>query len=235
MGSSFLLTGPEARHAGTVKRMAPGELMDVVDGLGHRLTGRVETTGSSAVSLTVLSVGFEPRHSGRLVLVQGLAKGDRSELAIEAATELGVDGVLPWQADRSIARWRHDKTVKGRQKWEATVRGAAKQSRRAWIPDVLEPRNSKELVGWLEAADLAVVLHEEAQWPLSRCFTEAPAAAHSGVIAVVVGPEGGISPQEIAAFESAGAVTATLGANVLRASTAGPAALALLNHLLGRW
>ncbi len=234
VGSQFTLSGSEAHHAATVKRVKVGETLDVVDGGGNRVSGTVTSSSPAAVVLTVDSLSYDPPPSCRFVLVQALAKSDRAELAVEAATELGIDAVLPWQADRSIVRWRGDKAVKGRQKWESLVRAASKQSRRTRTPEVLEPLDSKGLAAWLKAAGGAIVLHEGASVSLAE-YWAGGGAAHTDVIAVVVGPEGGISPQEVELFVSSGAVPVSLGSNVLRASTAGPAAVAVLNHLTGRW
>ena len=233
-GSSFTLTGAEARHAATVKRLAAGETIDVADGRGRRIVGVVTASAGQEVTLEVLTVHDESAPACRLILVQALAKGDRDELAVEAATELGVDAVIPWQADRSIVRWRADKALKGQRKWESTVWGAAKQSRRATRPEVLPLQDSKTLATWLAGVDLALILHEDAATGIGALV--APQAAHlPATVAVVVGPEGGISAQELELFVSKGAHPARLGDHVLRSSTAGPAALSVLSQLLGRW
>ena len=241
-GSVFALTGPEARHAVAVKRLAPGERVDIVDGAGKRLRGTVRSAEPSLLEVDVHEVEVEPGQDCEFTLVQALAKGDRDEQAIEAATELGVDAVLPWQSERSIVRWRADKAVKGQAKWRAVVASAAKQSRRSRIPQVLDVAESKALASRLAGTDLVLVLHEEASVSLAAAVELALARSvgtgtetGTGSIAVVVGPEGGISPAELKALREAGAVAVRLGPHVLRSSSAGPAALVLLNHLLGRW
>ena len=241
-GSVFALTGPEARHAVTVKRLAPGENVDIVDGDGTRLRGTVRSAEPALLEIDVLEVVAEPDIDCELTLVQALAKGDRDEQAIEAATELGVDAVLPWQSERSIVRWKAEKAAKGQAKWRAVVTSAAKQSRRSRIPRVLEVADSKGLPARLAGTDLVLVLHEDAQVPLPAAVelalaTSVGSGAERGIrsIAVVVGPEGGISPAELQALGAAGAVPVRLGPHVLRSSSAGPAALVLLNYLLGRW
>ncbi|UWX95828.1 16S rRNA (uracil(1498)-N(3))-methyltransferase [Arthrobacter zhaoxinii] len=237
-GELFRLEGPEARHAVSVKRLAVGESVDVVDGAGRRLTGTVTETGASVLELRVENVLDEPAPSERFFLVQALAKGDRDEQAVEAATELGVDAVIPWQSDRSIVRWRAEKAAKGQAKWQALTSSAAKQSRRSRIPVVEPALDSRALPSRLSDLDLVLVLHEEADMPLAEALgelgTRSPAAGAAS-IGVVVGPEGGISPAELEALRSAGAVAVRLGPHVLRSSTAGPSALAVLNQLLGRW
>ena len=245
-GSVFALTGPEARHAVAVKRLAPGEDVDIVDGAGTRLRGTVRSADPALLEVDVREVDAEPAPDCELTLVQALAKGDRDEQAIEAATELGVDAVLPWQSERSIVRWRAEKAAKGQAKWRAVVTSAAKQSRRSRIPHVLDAADSKTLSRRLEGTDLVLVLHEEAGTALAGAVETAllqgsaagnPGGGTSGIrsVAVVVGPEGGISPAELQALGATGAVPVRLGPHVLRSSSAGPAALVLLNHLLGRW
>jgi 16S rRNA (uracil1498-N3)-methyltransferase len=236
-GGTYLLDGTEGRHAGVVQRRAPGERVDVVDCAGTRLVGEVDTVGPEGVHLRVREVVVEPVPAPRLVLVQALAKGDRDELAIEAATEVGADGILPWQAERSIVVWRGDRAAKSRARWLGTVRTAAKQARRAYVPDVALAadggalvRRAREVV---EAGGAVLVLHEEATVPLAEAALPAPGTAAE--VLVVVGPEGGISAREVDALVEAGAVTVRLGPHVLRTSTAGPVALALLAERLGRW
>lgn len=233
-GASITLLGAEAHHAATVKRVVPGERIDVLDGKGHRLSCTVVDATPAAVVATVDRASFDPLPDTRIVLVQALAKGDRGELAVEAATELGVDAVVPWQADRSIVRWRAEKAVKGRAKWESLVRTASKQSRRSRVPDVLDALDSRGLCRWLDGVEHPVLLHEEARGTLAGYWKGDPAGG-AGTVAVIVGPEGGISPQEVGLFVEHGAVPVQLGSNVLRASTAGPAAIAVLNQLTGRW
>ncbi|MBD8043621.1 16S rRNA (uracil(1498)-N(3))-methyltransferase [Arthrobacter sp. Sa2BUA2] len=242
-GGVFALTGPEARHAVAVKRLAPGEAVDIVDGGGLRLRGTVRSADAALLEVDIRDIETEPAAGQELILVQALAKGDRDEQAIEAATELGVDTVIPWQSDRSIVRWRADKAAKGRAKWQAVVTSAAKQSRRSRLPKVLEVTDSKALLGKLAGVDLVLVLHEEADAPFAQVIDSIRRDQATGSvdadqrlsIAVIVGPEGGISPAELGALRASGATAVRLGPHVLRSSSAGPAALVLLNHLLGRW
>lgn len=236
-GGTYLLDGTEGRHAGVVQRRSPGERVDVVDGAGTRLVGEVDSVGPEGVHLRVREVVVEPVPAPRLLLVQALAKGDRDELAIEAATEVGADGVVPWQAERSIVVWRGDRAAKSRARWLGTVRTAAKQARRAHVPAVdlsldtaALARRAREVV---EAGGAVLVLHEEATAPLAEVPLPAPGSGTD--VLVVVGPEGGIAEREVAALLDAGAVTVRLGPHVLRTSTAGPVAIGLLAQRLGRW
>lgn len=234
VGVTFRLQGAEARHAGVVQRRGPGERIDLCDGCGTRALGKVVTAGSDGVVVEVLDLVAEPASRPTLVLVQALAKGDRDERAIEAATEVGVDAVLPWQARRSVVVWRGERAAKSRALWLGTVRAAAKQSRRAWVPPVEAAVDSKALTARVAATVAAggavLVLHEEAELPLAG----APLPA-DGEVLVVVGPEGGIDVDELDAFVAAGALAVRLGPHVLRTSTAGPVALGLLAQRLGRW
>lgn len=235
-GQVFVLEGTEARHAVTVKRLTPGEPVDIVDGAGTRMSGRVLAATPARLEVECASVDVEERPSTRLVLVQALAKGDRDELAIETGTELGIDAVIPWQSERSIVRWKGDRAAKAHAKWQSVVAAAAKQARRAWVPEVRPAVDTAALAGLVEAAGLAVILHEDAVRPL-RAVLEASlvAGTEPREVLLIVGPEGGISPREVTRLCGKGAVTALLGHHVLRSSTAGPAAVVLASDILGRW
>ncbi|MFE4195108.1 16S rRNA (uracil(1498)-N(3))-methyltransferase [Paenarthrobacter sp. NPDC056912] len=239
-GSRFVLDGPEARHAVTVKRLTVGESVDIADGAGGRLTGTVSEIGPGTLTVTASEVVFEQPSAVRLVLVQALAKGDRDELAIETSTELGIDAVIPWQSERSIVRWKGDRAAKAHAKWQSVVTAAAKQARRAWIPEVRSIVESGALAQAVAAADLAIILHEDAKTSLRKVLEESEVlqgaeAGEAREVLLIVGPEGGISPREVTRLSDAGAVTALLGHHVLRSSTAGPAAVVLASDVLGRW
>ncbi|MFF2317238.1 16S rRNA (uracil(1498)-N(3))-methyltransferase [Arthrobacter sp. NPDC058097] len=238
-GSVFVLDGAEARHAVTVKRLAVGEQVDIADGAGKRITGTVTDAAAAELTVECTSVSLEPRPDVRLVLVQALAKGDRDELAIETATELGIDAVIPWQSERSIVRWKGERAAKAHGKWQSAVTAAAKQARRAWIPEVRPAVDTQALAREVAEAGLAVILHEDAVTPLRRVLgrwsEERQDAAGAVEIFLIVGPEGGISPREVTRLCSAGAVTALLGPHVLRSSTAGPAGVVVASDVLGRW
>lgn len=228
-GGTVVLDGPEGRHAATVRRIGAGEQVMLADGLGLRVTCEVLQAAKSELSLRIRDVAHEPEPATRFVLVQALAKGDRDDQAVEAATELGVDEIVPWQAARCIVQWRGERGAKARSKWEATVVAAGKQSRRARLPVVAEPTTMPGLVRRIQAAAAAYVLHEDASSTLAGLTLPA-----QGEVLVVVGPEGGITPEEVAQLEAAGAVAVRLGHTVLRSSSAGPAALAVLSAA-GRW
>lgn len=237
VGDLYVLDGTEGRHAGIVQRRGEGERVDVVDGLGVRLETLVEATSSHGLELRVVARSIEPAPDPAFVLIQALAKGDRDELAVEAATELGVDVVVPWQAQRSIVVWRGQRAAKSQARWRATVRSAVKQSRRARKPLVEDAVDLRALVrrveGAVAAGGVALVLHETASARTAQALAAAREAR--GEVIVVVGPEGGITEEELAALTGAGALAVRLGPHVLRTSTAGPAALALLSLELRAW
>ena len=229
-GSPVVLTGPEAHHAAAVRRVRVGEEVTVGDGRGMWATGTVASVAPREVVITVDQRRDLPARTPRLVLVQALAKGDRDELAIQAATELGVDAIVPWQAGRSVSRWG-DKAEKGRARWAGIVREAAKQAHRAWVPEV-EPVATTARVAARSAASVVLVLEPTATARLSDAVR---AIEEPAEILLVVGPEGGIDPGELDVFTQAGARLVRLGDSVLRTSTAGPAALAAVEVCLGRW
>jgi 16S rRNA (uracil1498-N3)-methyltransferase len=230
VGSVVEVTGDEAHHAVAVRRLREGEQVVLTDGLGTSVTGSVASTGKRVFTVSVSCVEHVDRPEPAITVVQALPKGDRGELAVEVLTEVGVDVVVPWAAARSVAVWKGERAVKSHAKWQATAREAAKQSRRSWLPSVAPLASTADLAAIIAEADLAVVLHEDATTPLSA--VDVPAA---GRIVVVVGPEGGIAPDELAALASAGARSVRLGAEVLRTSTAGVVAVAALLARTTRW
>ncbi|MGB7450413.1 MAG: 16S rRNA (uracil(1498)-N(3))-methyltransferase [Ornithinimicrobium sp.] len=234
-GSTVSVTGPEGRHAVTVTRIKPGELVLVSDGCGTVARCRVSHVGKAQMEAQVEQVDLVPAPDPSITLVQALAKSDRDHLAIEVATELGVDEVVPWQADRSVVRWRGERAQKGAQKWQHTLTAATKQARRSRIPRLAPVAGREQLQERIAAAARAWVLHEDAQCGLADVVS----SAHTGMpgageAVVVVGPEGGISDAELRAFTEAGAYAVRLGPTVLRTSTAGSAAIAVLSAA-SRW
>lgn len=230
VGAKFILTGPEAKHAVAVRRISVGEKIQISDGVTTQIKGEVTKTGKDSLEILVQERFAIEHAKTKLYLVQALAKGDRDELAIQAATELGTTGVIPWQAERSVSIWKDEKKNKGVLRWQQIVQEAAKQSLRGLLPIVENPLSTEELVGRLRTFDEVFVLDPESQ----DSITMAPVFEVS-TIAVVVGPEGGISPAELAAFRSAGFKLVHLGSGILRTSTAGMAAISYLQAKLGVW
>lgn len=236
-GAVLTVTGAEARHAVAVRRLVPGEPLELVDGEGTRATGELLAGERDSMDVRICAVTTETARRPRLALAQALAKGDRDLLAVETATELGVDAVVPWQAERSIVRWRKERAGKSHEKWVNTVAAAAKQSRRAAWPAVMPLATTRELAALLRGPDvLGLVLHEQAGRSLPDLLgrTGTPWSEVEQIV-LVVGPEGGIAPAELDVLAGAGARAVRLGPEVLRSSTAGPAALAVLSASLGRW
>lgn len=230
-GADTVLDGPEGRHAATVRRLRAGEGVVLSDGHGGLARCVVRDVGRDSVGLTVQRRWAEPAPAPRVVLAQALVKGDRGELAVELATEAGVDEILPWRAERCVARWedgpRGDKALA---RWRGTAREAAKQARRAWCPPVRPPVDTSGLIDVVSTVTLALVLHESAEHGLASVVLP-----ESGDVLLVVGPEGGISDAELGVLITAGARAVRLGPTVLRASTAGAVALGALGALTRRW
>ena len=230
----FTLTGEEGRHAARVRRLGVGEHLIVSDGRGGAAECEVTAVLSEGLALRVVDRSELVEPTPRLVVVQALPKGDRAELAVETMTELGVDEIVPWSASRSVVQWQGERGAKAQAKWQRTAREAAKQSRRAWVPQVT-PLASTMAVARRMAGAVGLVLHETSTAAMEYLSIASVALPSAGEVIVVVGPEGGISEDELAVFASAGAVAVRLGEPVLRTSTAGAAALAALSLRLGRW
>ena len=224
-GESFVLDGPEGHHAATVQRLRVGESLVLGDGRGGTATAEVTAVGRGTLSVRVLSREYAVPPAQRLVVVQAIAKGDRGELAVQAMTEAGVDRIVPWSAARSIARWTGSR---GHDRWVATAREAAKQSHRPWLPTVDPLASTVDVVSRFGPSALVL----DAAAPTRLSAVDLP---ESDEVVIVVGPEGGITPDELASFAAAGAIPVRLGDTVLRTSTAGVAALAVLSARLGRW
>jgi 16S rRNA (uracil1498-N3)-methyltransferase len=227
-GDLVSLTGAEAKHAAVVRRLRVGEQVTIGDGRGVWLQGVVEEVAPARVDVRVSERSVHPSPTPRIALAQALAKGDRDELAVQAACELGVDEIVPWQAGRSVSRWEGPKAVKGRERWATIVREAAKQAHRPWVPEVSVPASTGDLAT-RAGSERVLILDPSATTRLSEIV------ADDRDIMLVVGPEGGVSDDELARLTAAGAERVLLGDTVLRTSTAGPAAIAVLSVALRRW
>jgi 16S rRNA (uracil1498-N3)-methyltransferase len=222
-GDEILVTGDEGRHAVDVLRLTPGEHVRVGNGAGTVADGEVLSAGPQGLRVAVRERFEVAPQTPEFVLVQALPKGDHGPLAVDLATELGVDRIVPWTASRCVTRWREDRVDRGLAKWRSAARAASKQSRRPRVPEVTDPMSTREVCGLLADADLALVLHEQARRPLTELTIP-----REGTVVVVVGPEGGLTDGEVVAFRAAGASAVRLGPEVLRTSTAGAAAFAAL-------
>lgn len=228
----FLLGGDEGHHAAAVKRLRAGERLVLADGDGTWAPATVVSAENRGLAVEVGALEYDPAPALGVILVQALPKGERSDLAVDLATEAGVDAIVPWQASRCVARWdgAPGKADRGRQKWQRIAREAAKQSRRRRIPEIAALAGTGDVVDEIRAADIALVLHEEGSVPFGSV-----ALPPAGRLVLVVGPEGGLAPHEIDRFAAAGARTVRLGPEVLRTSTAAAVALGALGAATGRW
>lgn len=229
-GARVVLDGDEGHHAAVVRRLAVGEQISLTDGRGAVARCRVVETTKKSLTAEVLELENHPEERPRLIVVQAIPKGERGELAVEMLTEVGADVIVPWAAARSIARWKGERAEKSLAKWRSAAREAAKQSRRAWFPEVADLASTEDVVALLAKASVRVVLHEAASGPLA----DVPVPGR-GEIVIVVGPEGGITDEELEAFSTVGAEPLRLGSSVLRSSTAGVAAAAALLSRTPRW
>lgn len=230
-GATIELSGDEARHAASVARLRVGERVRVSNGRGSIALTEAISVSPTAVSAVVIDVSMTPLPRPELWLVQALAKGGRDEQAIEQATELGVFRVIPWQAHRSISVWTGEKADKQLSRWQRIVQEAAKQALQPYTPQVAPLHSTEQLVELARQVSM-VVLDPESQEALSDVARSCP---DDRPIVLVVGPEGGISDEEIAELGGAGARTARLGSGILRTSTAGPVALAVVASHRGMW
>ena len=229
-GQPVTVEGDEAHHAVVVRRLRASERVVLTDGLGTSVTGTVAETGKRSLVVTVEEVASQERPQPSFTVVQALPKGDRGELAVEVLTEIGVSTVVPWAAARSPRQTATDRAAKALARWRSTSREAAKQARRSWFPEVHDLAATGEVSDRVAGAALAVVLHEDADAPLAT--VEVP---DHGEVVVVVGPEGGLTDDEVAAFTAAGGHAVRLGSEVLRTSTAGDAAVSALLARSPRW
>jgi len=213
-----------------VRRLAAGEPAYLTDGAGRVARCVVDVARPGELELSVLEITAEPRPEPYVTVVQAIPKGDRGELAVELLTEVGADAIVPWAADRCVAQWRGERAARSLARWRSTALQAAKQSRRAWFPDVTPQADLTAVAARVAAAALAVLLDPEAT---GRLADLRPPAA--GEVVLIVGPEGGVTPAEQEALTAAGAVAARLGPTVLRASSAGAVAAGVLLARTSRW
>ena len=228
-GQVVVLSGDEGRHAASVRRIRTGEIVLISDGNGLAVRGSVVGVDKTSLSVEVAEVLRPPRPAVKYIAVQALPKGDRAEQAVEMLTELGIDEIVPWQSTRSVVRWAADRVERGLTRWRATAREATKQSRRFRVPTVSMPMTTAELVQRIPQTDLTLVLHEAESRPLAELTVPA-----SGEVMFIIGPEGGLTDEEVAEFTAAGAHSVRIADAVLRTATAGVVALAQLQALAGR-
>ncbi|MDU0969007.1 MAG: 16S rRNA (uracil(1498)-N(3))-methyltransferase [Actinomycetaceae bacterium] len=235
VGQTICVGGDQAKHAVGAKRLRVGEALQLVDGRGRRVSGQATDVARGSFTVTVTDVATEDAPAPRLILVQALAKNKRDVQACEAATEVGVDAIYPWAASRCVVTWKSSDQRK-EHRWRAAVTSAAEQSRRAWWPTLHQLRDTAALCDDVRAAtergEVVLVAHEQEERPLADILAAERAASAYWVI---VGPEGGITDDEVSQLAAAGAHPVRLGPTIMRASTAGPAALAVIAAATGRW
>lgn len=232
VGEFFEVSGSEAHHIVVVRRMVVGEVLQLVDGVGWKVLAKVHEIFSNLVVVLVLECGYEMVVQPALVLVQSLVKAGRDERAVEAAVEIGVDRIIPWQAKRSVVKWEGVKKQRSLEKWRSVVLAAVKQSRRVRVPVVEGLCDTESLVSVLgKPGSLVLVLHESAD----KKIVDVCVADSVEQVFVVIGPEGGISDYELGLFSEIDANVVCLGRSVLRSSTAAISALSYVSSVLGRW
>ena len=226
-GSTQELSGDEGHHAVKVMRLQIGEQIKIADNLGNWVSGAITEVGKKSLKINVSERGNAEHLKPELILVQAVTKSDRTKEMLELLTVAGADQIIPWQAQRCISKWKSDST----DKWLTTIKESAKQARRVKLPVLSDAVTTNQLVKLFQAEDQIIVLHESAQSNISQFnFVE-----NTKRIFIVIGPEGGISEEEIAQLTSAKAVVVRMGENVLRSAHAGFAALSGVQTLIGRW
>jgi 16S rRNA (uracil1498-N3)-methyltransferase len=233
-GQLATVDGDEGFHAATVRRTRPGEHVVLCDGAGVIARCVVDSTTKRGLTARVIDVERVARVHPSVTVVQAIPKSDRSELAIELATEAGADEFVAWQASRCVARWDGDRAENGLRRWRAVARSAARQSRRAYIPEAYGPMPTSALAMYIAervgAGATALLLSEAATFALA----DSPVAQSNSII-LIVGPEGGVSDQELVELTGVGALAVRLGPTVLRTSTAAAVTLGALGVLTSRW
>lgn len=229
-GDVIVVSGSEGHHAAQVARLRTGEDVELVDGAGRRLIGQVVAVARDRIDVQIGAVTHESYPDPRIIVIQALPKGDRAERAVESMTEVGVDIIVPWSAANCVVRWTHERALKALAKWRLVALAASKQSRRAWVPEVCSLHSTSELVSWMTPTTTTLLLDETSDIPLASI--PLPAA---GDIVLIVGPEGGVSPQERVFLGDMGARAVRLGPTVLRTSTAGAVGAAVVASRTPRW
>lgn len=251
-GDSFTWSGSEVHHALSVQRHSVASQIELIDGNGKRIRADItsihdQSKSQASAQMKAISVEMQLLYQPSIILVQALAKGRRDEQAVESAIEIGIDEIIPWAASRCQVQWKGAKAVKGKAKWDNLADAATKQSRRSYRPLVHDLMDTQQLSIAIEecvrSGDQVFVLYEEATVPFSSIVMNMSTAPSNPdddkgaqrKIWMVVGPEGGISDDEIRTFTAVGANPVRLGREIMRSSTAGPAAIAVLVNALGRW
>jgi 16S rRNA (uracil1498-N3)-methyltransferase len=225
VGATYEFNNDDANHAIRVLRMGTGNIFNLSDGAGSWSQVQVLTVAKKSMQVKVLETGKQEPLDTHFTVIQAIPKGDRIKESIEMCTEGGADRIVMWKAARSIGK-SDDKI----EKLQTTAREASKQSRRFRIPEVIGVAATNAVVDQIAQADLAIVFHESATMKVSEIVT--PGCKK---VAIIIGPEGGLTEDEIDTFAAAGAKVALMGRPVLRSAHAGLAALSAVNTALSVW
>lgn len=215
------LDGDNAHHADRVLRMKAGESLLVSDGAGNWAKCEITAITKKDVDLKIIESGFEESSSPKISVLQAIPKNDRARETVELLTAAGVSNIYPWQAQRAIG--------KESDKWRVAAIEASKQSRRFYIPQVTTKLDTSSALELFKKYDQVLVCHESAITKLSEVLKPALNTL------IVIGPEGGITDEELSVFESAGAKVIKLGRPVLRSAHAGIAAISAVSALMQVW
>jgi 16S rRNA (uracil1498-N3)-methyltransferase len=225
VGTQYEFSNEDSHHAIKVLRMAAGEIFNLSDGKGTWSRVVIENVNKKTMTVKVLESGFQEALPTQFTVVQAIPKGDRIKESIELSTEGGADRIVMWKSERSIGRIE-DKL----EKLQHTAREASKQSRRFRIPEVGSAAIRDHVIDEIAKADLALIFHESATMRLSQVVTPGPKK-----VLAIIGPEGGLTDDEVEAFAVAGAKVVLMGRPILRSAHAGLAALAAINTALSVW
>ena len=226
-GQRQVLENEEAHHAIKVLRLNTGEVIKISDGVGNWVSGPIVEIAKKELFISITERGEIQAAKPELVLVQAITKSDRNKEMLELAVEAGVDRIIPWQSERSISKWQSD----SEQKWQVGIKQSCKQARQVKLPQLMQVMSTSEVIKSIGEGGFGIVFHEEASTKFSALTIP---NSHSSVY-LVIGPEGGISEQELLSFQNNGSNVVRLGDTVLRSAHAGFAALSAVQTKLGRW
>jgi len=225
VGATYTFDNDDAIHAIRVLRTGPGEIFWLSDGKGSFSTVKAVQVNKRSMLCEILESEFQEPLDIEYTVIQALPKGDRLKECAGLLTEAGVDRIVFWSSARSIGK--ADKTL---DKLDVTVREASKQARRFRIPEIIGPFTTAEVIDEIARTDLAVIFHESATSKLTAITAQSPKKA-----LIIIGPEGGITDEELDAFTSSGAIIALMGRPIFRSAHAGIAGIAALQTLLKSW
>ena len=226
-GQRQVLENEEAHHAIKVLRLNTGEVIKISDGVGNWVSGPIVEIAKKELFISITERGEIQAAKPELVLVQAITKSDRNKEMLELAVEAGVDRIIPWQSERSISKWQSD----SEQKWQVGIKQSCKQARQAKLPQLMQVMSTSEVIKSIGEGGFGIVFHEEA----STKFSDLTIPNSQSSVYLVIGPEGGISEQELLSFQNNGSKVVRLGDTVLRSAHAGFAALSAVQTKLGRW